>query len=151
MSMTPPHSLAGVYAAAVTPLREAHGSTLDLESLPALLKFFASRGCHGIVLFGTTGEGPSFSPTEREILMRAVCEYRHLVPGFRLIAGTGTPSLSETIDLTKLAFDLGYDAALVVPPYYFRKPTDDGLFNWFSELIKKAVPSSGHLLGYHFP
>ena len=151
-----PHPLAGVYAAAVTPLHhesnaEQHESILDLDAVPALLDFFASRGCHGIVLFGTTGEGPSFSPTERETLMRAVCEYRRQVPDLRLIAGTGTPSLSETIDLTKLAFDLGYDAALVVPPYYFRKATDDGLFNWFSELIKKAVPSTGYILGYHFP
>jgi len=115
------------------------------------LRFLASRGCHGAVLFGTTGEGPSFSPTEREALMRSARVYRNQLRGFRLIAGTGTPSLSETIDLTKLAFDLGYDAALVVPPYYFRKATDDGLFAWFSELIKKAVPSDKYILGYHFP
>ena len=155
--MTNQYPIAGVYAAAVTPLRQASpngdksDSTLDLESVPALLTFFASRGCHGIVLFGTTGEGPSFSPFEREVLMRAVHTSRQLVPGFRFIVGTGTPSLSETIELTKLAFDLGYDAALVIPPYYFRKATDDGLFNWFSELIKKAVPSTGQILGYHFP
>jgi Dihydrodipicolinate synthase/N-acetylneuraminate lyase len=115
------------------------------------MSFLAGRGCHGIVLFGTTGEGPSFSPTERETLMRAACEARQAMPGFRLIAGTGTPSLSETIDLTRLAFDLGYDAVLVVPPYYFRKATDQGLFTWFSEVITKAVPSNGYLLGYHFP
>ncbi len=115
------------------------------------MSFLAGRGCHGIVLFGTTGEGPSFSPTERETLMRAACEARKAMPGFRLIAGTGTPSLSETIDLTRLAFDLGYDAVLVVPPYYFRKATDQGLFTWFSEVITKAVPSNGYLLGYHFP
>jgi len=145
------HPLAGVYAAAVTPLRETHGSTLDLESVPVLLSFLASRGCHGAVLFGTTGEGPSFSPSEREALMRTASAHRHQLPGFRLIAGIGTPSLSETIDLTKLAFDLGYDAALALPPYYFRKATDDGLFNWFSELVKKAVPSDKYLLGYHFP
>ncbi len=147
--MTTQHALAGVYAAAVTPVRD--DLTLDLESVPALLKFFASRGCHGIILFGTTGEGPSFSRSEREAYMRAVNDCRHLVPGFRILAGTGTPSLSETIDLTELAFDLGYDGALVVPPYYFRQATDDGLFNWFSELIKKAVPSNGYVLGYHFP
>ena len=147
--MTSSHPLAGVYAAAVTPIK--HDSALDLESIPVLLKFLASRGCHGAVLFGTTGEGPSFSPSEREALMRAARAYRDQLPGFRLIAGTGTPSLSESIDLTKLAFDLGYDAALVVPPYYFRKATDDGLFNWFSELIKKAVPSDKYILGYHFP
>jgi len=151
------HPLAGVYAAAVTPLRQASpngdalDSALDLESVPVLLKFLASRGCHGAVLFGTTGEGPSFSPSEREALMRSARAYRYQLPGFRLIAGTGTPSLSETIDLTKLTFDLGYDAALVVPPYYFRKATDDGLFNWFTELIKKAVPSDKYLIGYHFP
>ena len=142
------HPLAGVYAAAVTPLYDA---TLDLESVPALLKFLASRGCHGAVLFGTTGEGPSFSMAERERLMRCARQAREELPGFRLIAGTGTPSLSETIDLTKLAFDLDFDGVLVVPPYYFRKATDHGLFLWFSELIRKAVPSDGFLLGYHFP
>lgn len=151
--MTSQHPLAGVYAAAVTPLYEQPNSTPDLESVPLLMRFFASRGCHGIVLFGTTGEGPSFSPTEREALMRAAREVREreAMPGFRLIAGTGTPSLSETIDLTKLAFDLGYEGVLVVPPYYFRKATDNGLFAWFSEVITKAVPSNGYLLGYHFP
>jgi 4-hydroxy-tetrahydrodipicolinate synthase len=148
--MTSQHPLAGVYAAAVTPLRSPD-STLDLESVPVILNFLASRGCHGAVLFGTTGEGPSFSPTEREALMRAARAYLPQLPGFRLIAGTGTPSLSETIELTKLAFDLGYDAALLVPPYYFRKATDDGLFAWFSEVINKAVPSDKYVLGYHFP
>lgn len=145
------HPLAGVYAAAVTPLRQEPDSSFDLDSVPTLLKFLASRGCHGVVLFGTTGEGPSFSPAEREVLMRAACEACELMPGFRLLAGTGTPSLSETIDLTKLAFDLGFDGVLVVPPYYFRKASDEGLFKWFSEVIQKAVPSDGYLLGYHFP
>jgi 4-hydroxy-tetrahydrodipicolinate synthase len=146
--MTSNHPLAGVYAAAVTPLLD---STLDLDSVPRLLTFLASRGCHGAVLFGTTGEGPSFSPAEREAIMRCAREACESIPGFRLIAGTGTPSLSETIDLTKLAFDLGFDAALALPPYYFRNATDDGLFHWFSELITKAVPSDQYLLGYHFP
>jgi 4-hydroxy-tetrahydrodipicolinate synthase len=103
------------------------------------------------VLFGTTGEGPSFSPSERETLMRLACEVRDELPGFRLIAGTGTPSLAETIDLTKLAFDLGFDAALVIPPYYFRKASDEGLYDWFHEVITKAVPSDKYILGYHFP
>lgn len=147
--MSSPHPLAGVYAAAVTPLKTDF--SLDLESVPALLSFLAGRGCHGAVLFGTTGEGPSFSPTERETLMRVARSARESMPGFRLIAGTGTPSLAETIELTKLAFDLGFEGVLVVPPYYFRKATDNGLFQWFSEVIRKAVPSNGYVLGYHFP
>jgi len=83
--------------------------------------------------------------------MRSARAYRQLLPGFRLLAGTGTPSLSETIDLTRLAFDLDYDGVVVLPPYYYRTATDDGLFNWFSEVIRKSVPSDKYLLGYHFP
>lgn len=146
--MTSQHPLAGVYAAVVTPL---HDSVLDLDSVPRLLTFLASRGCHGAVLFGSTGEGPSFSLGERERLMRCAREAREAIPGFRLIAGTGTPSLSESIELTKLSFELGFDGVLVVPPYYFRNASDNGLFLWFGELIQKAVPSDGLLLGYHFP
>jgi 4-hydroxy-tetrahydrodipicolinate synthase len=146
--MNPQHPLAGVYAAAVTPLRSPE-SPPDLEALPALMNFLASRGCHGAVLFGTTGEGPSFSPAERGAVMRAVMDDR--LESFRLIAGTGTPSLSETIELTRLAFDLGFDAALVVPPYYFTKASDEGLFQWFSTVIRKAVPSDKYLIGYHIP
>ncbi|MCE9644727.1 MAG: dihydrodipicolinate synthase family protein [Chloroflexi bacterium] len=147
--MTDLHPLAGVYAAAVTPLK--HDSTLDLEAVPVLLRFLASRGCHGALLFGTTGEGPSFSPKERETFLRSARVYRQQLPGFKLLAGTGTPSLSESIELTKLSFDLGYDGVVVLPPYYFRKATDEGLYQWFSELITKAVPARGHVLGYHIP
>jgi 4-hydroxy-tetrahydrodipicolinate synthase len=69
----------------------------------------------------------------------------------KLLAGTGTPSLTETILLTHSAFDLGYDGVVVLPPYYFRKATDEGLFRFFRELIHKAVPADGFLLGYHIP
>lgn len=148
--MTELHPLAGVYAAAVTPLK-ADASSFDFESIPAFLHFLADRGCHGALFFGTTGEGPSFSPKEREAYLRSVRAYRQQLRGFKLLAGTGTPSLSETIELTKLAFELGYDGTVVLPPYYFRKVTDEGLFQWFSELIEKAVPEGKYLLGYHIP
>lgn len=148
--MTDLHPLAGVYAAAVTPL-QADASSFDFESIPAFMHFLADRGCHGALFFGTTGEGPSFSPKEREAFMRSVRAYRQQLRGFKLLAGTGTPSLSETIELTKLAFELGYDGTVVLPPYYFRKVSDDGLFQWFSELIEKAVPEGKYLLGYHIP
>jgi 4-hydroxy-tetrahydrodipicolinate synthase len=143
------HPINGVYAAALTPLTSA--STPDLEAVAPYLAFLASRGCHGALLFGTTGEGPSFSPAERIAIWQIALQVRGQYPNFRLLAGTGTPSLTETIDLTRAAFDLGYDGVVTLPPYYFRKATDEGLFNWFSELIQKAVPSDGYLLGYHFP
>ena len=155
--MTDLHPLAGVYAAAVTPYlgkpkTEGKPDTaFDFESLAVFLHFLASRGCHGLLLFGTTGEGPSFSPKEREALMRSLRVIRHQVRDFKLLTGTGTPSLSETIELTKLAYELGYDGTVVLPPYYFRKVTEEGLFQWFSEVIEKAVPEGKHLLGYHIP
>lgn len=155
--MTTLHPLAGVYAAAVTPYlgkprTEGKPDTaFDFESLAVFLHFLASRGCHGALLFGTTGEGPSFSPREREALLRSIRVIRHQVRDFKLLAGTGTPSLTETIELTKLAYELGYDGTVVLPPYYFRKASEEGLFQWFSELIEKAVPQGKYLLGYHIP
>lgn len=141
--------LAGVYAAALSPLKADF--TLDPTALPMLLDFLASRGCHGVLLFGTTGEGPSFAPSERLLMLQAALEIRQVHPDFRLLLGTGTPSLEETIELTRAAFDLGADGVVVLPPYYFRKVSDDGLFAWFSQVLRDAVPVGGALFGYHIP
>jgi 4-hydroxy-tetrahydrodipicolinate synthase len=143
------HPLAGIYAAALTPLTPE--LTPDIEPLPAFLSFLADRGCHGALLFGTTGEGPSFSPEERKAVLEVALKVRETHPDFRLLAGTGTPSLTESINLTRTAFDLGYDGVLTLPPYYFRKADDRGLFDWFGQIMRTAVPSDGVLLGYHIP
>lgn len=141
--------LTGVYAAAVTPLNSSYQPVL--QDLPILLDFLASRGCHGALLLGTTGEGPSFAPDERLEIWRASLSVRQERPDFRLLAGTGTPSLEETIQLTKSAFDLGFDGVVVLPPYYFRSASEEGLFRWFKEVLYRAVPSDGALFGYHIP
>jgi 4-hydroxy-tetrahydrodipicolinate synthase len=148
------HPLAGVYAAAVTPLQT--DLALDLNAIPALLAFLAGRGCHGVLLLGTTGEGPSFSRDERLEIMRAALQVREIhrnnhATTLKLLAGTGTPSLTETISLTRSAYDLGFDGVVVLPPYYYRKASDTGLFQYFQTLINKAVPTDGFLLGYHIP
>jgi len=143
------HALAGVYAAAVTPLKPDFSP--DLDAIPTLLDFLARRGCHGVLLLGTTGEGPSFAPEERIEIYRSALQIRAIHPGCKLLAGTGTPSLTESVSLTRCAFELGYDGVVILPPYYYRKATDDGLFCYFSELIHRAVPVDGCVLGYHFP
>jgi 4-hydroxy-tetrahydrodipicolinate synthase len=143
------HKLAGVYAAALTPLKADYSP--DVDAVPGLLEFLEKRGCHGALLLGTTGEGPSFSSGERIAIFRAAQDYKRTHPQFRLLAGTGTPSLTETIDLTQAAFSMGFDGVVVLPPYYFRKVDDRGLLTWFGEVINKAVPSGGYLLGYHIP
>src|SRR6185503_20436276 len=113
--------------------------------------FLARRGCHGALLFGTTGEGPSFGPQERIEACKVALQVRQAHPDFKLFLGTGTPSLDETVTLTRAAFDLGYDGAVVLPPYYFRKVSDEGLFAWFGEVIRRAVPAGGAFFGYHIP
>ena len=67
------------------------------------------------------------------------------------MAGTGTPSLQETIQLNKTVFDLGYDAVVVLPPYYFRTATEEGLYQWFKQVIEASIPADKHLMGYHIP
>ncbi len=141
--------LRGVIAAAVTPLKLDF--SVDAQAFPALLNFLAGRGCHGALLFGTTGEGPSFSYEERLPALNAALAVRQEHKDFQLLAGTGTPSLEETVKLTRAAFDLGYEGVVVLPPYYFRKVSDEGLFAWFSQVLQRAVPSGGALLGYHIP
>jgi 4-hydroxy-tetrahydrodipicolinate synthase len=141
--------LSGVFAAALTPLKP--DLSPDLDGLASLLHFLAQRGCHGALLMGTTGEGPSFSREERMAVLQAAAEARRSIPGFILMAGTGTPSLEDTIYLTKAAFALQYNSVVVLPPYYYRKPSEDALFAWFSQVLNQAVPAGGSLLGYHIP
>jgi len=147
--MTSPFAINGVFAAALTPLD--HDYAIVPDDLLSLLDFLAQRGCHGALLLGTTGEGPSFSSHERLQIMRAAISIRQTHPDFKLLVGTGTPSLDETIGLTRAAFEIGMDAVVVLPPYYYRQVPDEGLFAWYSRLIQSAVPSGSLLLGYHIP
>jgi 4-hydroxy-tetrahydrodipicolinate synthase len=139
----------GIYAAAITPLKSDY--TPDLEAIPIYLDFLARRGCHGALILGTTGEGPSFSPDQRVAIFRSADEIHQVWPDFKLLAGTGTPSLDETIKLTRSAFDSGMDGVVVLPPYYFRGSVDSGLMSWFSEVIEQSVPEGGHFYVYHIP
>lgn len=143
------HRISGVFAAALTPM--GYDYSLNLDDVPLLMDFLAARGCHGILLLGTTGEGPSIAPNERIELLRAAVKVRETHPEIRLLAGTGTPSLEVTIALTRASFDLGLDGVVVLPPYYFRSVPDEGLFAWYRELLRRAVPADGALLGYHIP
>jgi 4-hydroxy-tetrahydrodipicolinate synthase len=147
--MSVSQSLKGVFAAVVTPVRPDYSCAV--EEMAGLLHFLAQRGCHGALLLGTTGEGPSFAAQERLALMGAALEIRQEHPDFRLLAGTGTPSLEETILLTRGAFDLGYDGVVVLPPYYFRNAPEGGLFEWFKQVLERSVPGGGALLAYHIP
>lgn len=137
----------GVYAAVVTPY-DATGENPSAEQLAACLQQLADRGCHGALLAGTTGEGPSLSVAQRRSLFQAAAEANS---GLTLLAGTGAASLDDTVTLTRAAFDAGCDAAVIIPPFFFRGAGDDGLFDFFASVMRRAVPAAGTVLLYHNP
>jgi 4-hydroxy-tetrahydrodipicolinate synthase len=147
--MSTTHHPFGVFAAVVTPLNTDF--TVDIDSVPRLLAFLSQRGCHGALLFGTTGEGPSFSTNERLELMRLAIQVHQEIPDFRLLVGTGAPNLDETATLTKAAFNMGFNGVVVLPPYYYKKIDEDGLFTWYQQIINKATPKDGSFFVYHIP
>ena len=145
-----PSPLRGVFAAAVTPLTPTLAP--DLDALPALLDFLAGRGCHGVLLLGTTGEGTSFSVDERLAVVRAGLAHRAAAhPHLKLLAGTDCASLADTITLTRAAFDLGVDGVVTLPAFYYKNLGAEGLVAYFDAVIREAVPEHGRLLAYHIP
>jgi 4-hydroxy-tetrahydrodipicolinate synthase len=142
--------LRGIYAAAVTPMDSS--GELSLGALPALLEHLASRGCHGALVLGTTGEGPSFSVAERKAVIREAVAFRAASHGpFRILAGTGCASLADTIELTHAAFDLGVDGVVALPAFFYKAVDPAGLAAYFEAVVRAAVPSDGRLLVYHIP
>ncbi|ACB76471.1 4-hydroxy-tetrahydrodipicolinate synthase [Opitutus terrae] len=117
--------LTGTITALVTPFRKGAVAFDDLEKLVA---FQIKGGIDGLVPVGTTGESPTLSHEEHMDVVRAViAAARKRVP---VLAGTGSNSTHEAVELTKLAHDAGADAMLVVAPYY-NKPSQEGLFQHY--------------------
>ncbi len=141
--------LRGVYAAAVTPLTPA--AEPDLDALPALLDFLAQRGCHGALMLGTTGEGPSFSVAERAAIIGAALRHRaRALPEFKILAGTGCANLADTIALTRSAFEQGADGAVVLPAFYYKGVSASGIADYYARLVA-ALPAHARVLIYHIP
>jgi len=138
--------LHGLFPAVVTPL-ESDGR-IHFDNLQRHIRTLMDQGCHGILLLGTTGEGPSLSVNERKSVLQAALD----VSGSQtLVVSTGCANLSESIELTQHAFTNGADAVLVMPPFYFRDATTTGLLAYYRTLLEESVPAGGSMLLYHFP
>ena len=132
----------GAATALVTPTNE---NGVDYVALKKLIDWQIDQGIDALVIAGTTGEGSTLSDAEhRELFREAIKMIDGRVPA---IAGTGSNDTAYAIDLTKYACELGYDAMLVVTPYY-NKATQKGLIKMFTAI---ADASTKPLILYNVP
>ncbi len=137
----------GVLPAVLTPF-SVDGAP-DGVRLARFCKTLLADGAAGLAVFGTTGEGTSLTVDERlgllDALIAAGLEPRLLLPG------TGCAALPDTVRLTRAAVRAGCAGALVLPPFYYKDVSDDGLFRYYSELIERVGDERLRLYLYNFP
>lgn len=125
--------LEGSFVALITPMKK--DKTIDEESVRKFVDFQIEQGTHGLVPCGTTGESATMTHKEHKDMIDIVVDQANgRVP---VVAGTGSNSTREAIDLTKYAENAGADAALLISPYY-NKPTQKGLIAHFTTIADET-------------
>jgi len=137
---------AGVNAAALTPLDP--DLSPDIPRLVLRCRHLLERGCDGLGVLGTTGEATSFSVAERIAVMEGLVAAG--IPPARLLPGTGCAALTDTVELSRAAARLGIPGVLVLPPFYYKPLSDDGLFATYAALIERTAGEVAIYL-YNFP
>ncbi len=118
----------GSYVALVTPFKN---DKVDFEKLKELVEFHIKNGTNGIVPCGTTGESATLNYEEHEKVIEVVV--KQVAGRIKVVAGTGSNSTAETIEMTAFAKKVGSDGVLLVAPYY-NKPTQKGLYLHFKKV-----------------
>lgn len=139
--------ITGLWAAMTTPL-DAEGK-VDCTGLVKHGKWLMENGCDGLVPFGTTGEGTSFSAREKLVAAEALLNAG--IPADRIAVGTGCPAIPDTIALTRDAMGLGMVHAMVLPPYYYRDVTEQGIEDAFAQIIEEVGSDRLRVCAYHIP
>jgi 4-hydroxy-tetrahydrodipicolinate synthase len=137
----------GVWAPAITPFRR--DLSPDPERFARHAKWLLANGCSGLAAFGTNSEANSLSADERMSLLDRLVE--HGVPPTSLMPGTGCCALTDSVRLTAHATALGCAGALMLPPFYYKGVSDDGLFRNFAEVIERVGDARLRLYLYHIP
>ena len=142
-----PAKLTGVLAPVLTPFG------MDMEPDPRRLlahcRWLLSQGCAGLAVFGTTSEANSLSVEEKEELLEGLIE-GGIEPG-RLMPGTGCCALPDSVRLTRRAVERGCAGVLMLPPFYYKAVSDDGLFRSFAEVIERVGDARLRVYLYHIP
>ena len=140
-------NLEGVWAPCLTPINADF--SIDDARLFEHVNWLLSNGCSGIVLFGTTGEAASFSAAERMQALESLIARG--MSSSRIMVGNGFTAISDTVQVTKHAVAQGCRAVLMIPPFYFKDPTDFGLVSTYRYVIDETNCPDLKVLLYHFP
>lgn len=142
----PTTRLKGVIAAVPTPVTEA--GEPDLDRFLHHAGWALDHGCDALNVLGTTGEANSFSAPQRKAVMAAAAGR---LDRARMMVGTGMPDLATTVELTRFAHAQRFAAALILPPYYYKGVSDDGLFAWFERVVAATADAPVAIYLYNFP
>ncbi len=137
----------GIYAAALTPLNA--DLSCNSQELAEHCLDLLQRGCKGVVLFGTTGEGSSFSLQERVDVIEKV-----IVAGIdpqKIILANGGANIPETVELAQAALNWKVSALLVMPPTFFKNVPEEGIIAFYREIIQRINDPALPILLYHIP
>jgi 4-hydroxy-tetrahydrodipicolinate synthase len=137
----------GVFSAALTPLNA--DLSINHAAFVAHAKHLLAEGCDGIAMLGTTGEANSFSTAERQALLEATVAGG--VAPSQLLPGTGVAALTETVALTRHALSVGVETVVMLPPFYYKGVTEDGLFAAYAEVVSRVGDSRLKVVLYHIP
>jgi len=138
--------LKGVIAAITTPIGQTGDP--DTGAFVSAAQYLLENGCNGLNVLGTTGEATSFSVNQRLSVMQAASAG---LPVNTLMVGVGAASVTDAVTLAKGAQDCGFGGALVLPPFYYKGVTDQGIVRYFAEVTAATEKSDMPLYLYNFP
>jgi 4-hydroxy-tetrahydrodipicolinate synthase len=137
----------GVLSPVVTPFKADYAP--DAGRFVRHCKWLLANGCAGLAIFGTNSEANSMSVAEKRALLEALVEGG--VPAASLMPGTGHCALADSIEVTRAAVQLGCAGVLMLPPFYYKGVSDEGLYRNFAEVIERVGDERLQLYLYHIP
>src|SRR6187551_593525 len=146
-AMTKVKRIEGVLAPVITPFRKDYAP--DAQRFVRHCRWLLKSGCAGLAVFGTNSEANSMSVAEKRALLEALVAGG--VPASALMPGTGHCALSDSIEMTRAAVQLGCAGVLMLPPFYYKGVSDEGLFRNFAEIIERVGDSRLRIYLYNIP
>jgi 4-hydroxy-tetrahydrodipicolinate synthase len=138
-------TIEGVYVANVTPFKDDGSLEIDADAYLAHVSWLAETGVRGIVPFGTNGEGPSVALSEKLRLLEALFE---LEPPVQILPAVMQGNLPETLEVLRALEDYPAAAVVVLPPYYFKPATAEGLARFYEPVLEATRHP---VVVYHIP